>query len=274
MRREKSVVKVKEGKRTGTYSGPVNMSAPLYTVLLLFSGLYTTDAYYYLRHSQCLSSSADYGDMLYKDAFIFNKIRFIFFNSSGNMFGGYTSFGLRVAEDWNRDISGFLSREREGVENFCKTSAREFSTHVLDQTVEPEVRMRLLKSSSGKHPAILVCSAYDFYPKLIKLTWLRDGEEVTSDVSSTEEMPDGDWYYQIHSYLEFTPNPGEKISCVVEHTSFKLPQEYIWDFSHLESDRNKMAIGASALVLGVVVAGAGVLYYRKKCQGWILVPPR
>uniref|UniRef100_A0AAY5EW74 Ig-like domain-containing protein n=1 Tax=Electrophorus electricus TaxID=8005 RepID=A0AAY5EW74_ELEEL len=65
--------------------------------------------------------------------------------------------------------------------------------------------------------------AYNFYPKKIKVSWLRDGEPVTSDVTATEELADGDWYYQIHSHLEYTPKSGEKISCVVEHASFQKP---------------------------------------------------
>ena len=33
------------------------------------------------------------------------------------------------------------------------------------------------------------------------------------------------------------------------------------------SDRNKVALGASVLVLGLVTAAAGFLYYRKKTRG-------
>ncbi len=68
-----------------------------------------------------------------------------------------------------------------------------------------------------------MCSAYDFYPKKIKVSWLKDGKEVTSDVTSTMELADGDWFYQIHSHLEYTPKSGEKISCVVEHASSTKP---------------------------------------------------
>lgn len=90
------------------------------------------------------------------------------------------------------------------------------------------MKLKLGKASSGGHPAMLVCSAYNFYPKMIKLTWTRDGKEQTGHTVSSEELANGDWYYQIHSHLEFTPKAGEKVACVVEHASLKEPKEFVW----------------------------------------------
>ena len=94
--------------------------------------------------------------------------------------------------------------------------------------VEPHVKLTSVEQSSSRHPAMLVCSAYDFYPRPIRVTWLRNKQEVTSDVTSTEELSDGDWFYQIHSYLEYTPTPGETITCMVEHASLREPKLYHW----------------------------------------------
>ena len=51
---------------------------------------------------------------------------------------------------------------------------------------------------------------------------------MTTDVTSTEELADGNWLYQVHSHLEFTPTSGEKITCKVEHASLKEPKLYDW----------------------------------------------
>ncbi|XP_063051592.1 SLA class II histocompatibility antigen, DQ haplotype D alpha chain-like [Engraulis encrasicolus] len=130
----------------------------------------------------------------------------------------------------------------------------------------PVVNLRLGKASVGGQPAILVCSAYDFYPKMIKLTWYRDGKEVTGDVISSEELADGDWYYQIHSHLEFTPKAGEKISCMVEHSSLKEPLVLQWDPPMPRTERAKIAVGVAALVLGFIVMVAGFIYYERSCR--------
>lgn len=138
--------------------------------------------------------------------------------------------------------------------------------------MKPRVKLSSVKMAGGRHPAELMCSAYEFYPKRIKVSWLRDGKPVTSEVTSTEELADGNWYYQIHSHLEYTPKSGEKISCMVEHASLKQPMIYDWDPSLPESERNKIVIGASGLVLGIIITAAGLIYYKKKSAGRILVP--
>ncbi|XP_034750263.1 class II histocompatibility antigen, M beta 1 chain-like [Etheostoma cragini] len=126
---------------------------------------------------------------------------------------------------------------------------------------------------------MLVCSAYNFYPKQIRLTWLRNGQEVTLSVSFSEVMPDGDLYYQIHSYLESTPTQGEKITCMVEHFTLSEPMLQVWDPSLPASEWIKIAVGLFGLKLGFVMLSSGFIYYKKNskaninlCQGSILVP--
>ncbi|XP_035392007.1 rano class II histocompatibility antigen, D-1 beta chain-like isoform X2 [Electrophorus electricus] len=238
--------------------------AKLWTALLteLFL-LLGTSGYYYERRSQCLYSSRDLNDMVLIDSYIFNKIEYLQFNSTVGKFVGYNEHGIYYAEKYSNDtalIQGLLA----GVDGVCKQSADFCYSHIMDKTVEPRVKVMSVKQASGNHPAMLMCSAYNFYPKAIKVSWSRDGEPVTSDITSTEELADGDWYHQIHSHLEYTPKSGEKISCVVEHASFQKPMVYDWDPSLPESERNKVVIGASGLVLGIVLSAAGFIYYKRK----------
>ncbi|XP_060936915.1 H-2 class II histocompatibility antigen, A-S beta chain-like, partial [Limanda limanda] len=58
---------------------------------------------------------------------------------------------------------------------------------------------------------ILHCSVLGFYPQKVQVSWLRDGVEVSSDVSSTDVLAKEDWSFQVHSYLELTPKTGEQV---------------------------------------------------------------
>ncbi|XP_047655908.1 HLA class II histocompatibility antigen, DR beta 4 chain-like [Tachysurus fulvidraco] len=219
----------------------------------------------------CNWNKDDLSDMELIRSYIFNKINYFEFNSTLGKYVGYTKLGISNADRLNKDTAR-LQAQKAQAETVCKPNAGIYYSNVLSKTVEPQVKVKLVKKSDGSHPAMLMCSAYSFYPPLIKVTWLRNGKEVEGGQTSTEEMADGDWYYQIHSHLEYTPESGEEISCVVEHASFKKPMSYKWDPSMSEPDKSKIAIGASGLVLGVVLSAAGFIYYKKKSSGRILVP--
>ncbi|KAL7827125.1 hypothetical protein SRHO_G00328430 [Serrasalmus rhombeus] len=220
------------------------------------------DGYDWYQVLNCAFSSSDLSDLEFIDTFYFNKDPVIQFNSTVGKFVGFTEFGVHNAERWNK--GPFLQQERAELERYCKPNVKLDFTHILEKTVKPKVRLTSEKQASEGHPALLMCSAYGFYPPAIDVYWLRDGQKVTSDVVSTEEMADGNWYYQIHSHLEYTPTSGEKISCVVEHASAKEPIIVDWGGSFPDSDRDKIFIGASAFVLGIILSTAGFLYYKKK----------
>ncbi|MGH0152193.1 UNVERIFIED_CONTAM: hypothetical protein FKN15_021998 [Acipenser sinensis] len=80
-------------------------------------------------------------------------------------------------------------------------------------------------------------------------------------------LPDGDWTYQIHSYLELTPQSGDSYTCRVEHSALAEAIKEKWDPTIPESKRNKIIIGTSGIVLGLVIAAAGLIYYKKKATG-------
>ncbi|KAF7694853.1 H-2 class II histocompatibility antigen, E-S beta chain-like [Silurus meridionalis] len=240
-------------------------------LLLLPAVLNTAYGHSFAVPIQCIWSKEDMSDMELIEPYIINKIKYAEYNSTLGKYTGYTETGVRNAEEWNKDTALLQSRKAD-VERYCKHNAQLYYTAIFSKTVEPVVKVKMVQKSEGSHVDNLMCSAYSFYPPHIKVTWMRNGKEVKADVTSTEEMPDGDWYYQIHSHLQYKPESGEEISCVVEHASFKKPMIYKWDPSMPESDKSKIAIGASGLVLGIIISAAGFIYYKKKHSGRILVP--
>ncbi|KAL2096348.1 hypothetical protein ACEWY4_008496 [Coilia grayii] len=241
-------------------------STTLGSFLLIICVIGTADAYTMYQTRLCHSSHMDLSDMVFADSIYFNRVKLCMFNSTVGKYVGYNEIGQRFAESLNNDKSD-MEYERDIVNSFCRAGAYLYKIYGLNLTSEPVVSLILAKPPSGGHPAMLVCTAYDFYPRMIRVTWYRDGNKVTSDVSSTEELADGDGFYQIHSHLEFFPTPGEKLSCVVEHQSLKEPREVVWDASMPVVERNKVAVGAAVLVLGLAVCVAGVLYHRKTTHG-------
>uniref|UniRef100_A0A672IHS3 Ig-like domain-containing protein n=1 Tax=Salarias fasciatus TaxID=181472 RepID=A0A672IHS3_SALFA len=219
---------------------------------------------------RCDFNSSELQDIEYIYSEFYNKLEIARFTSSLGKYVGYTEYGVKQANYWNSDPAE-LARRRLEKETYCKPSIDIWYQAALDKSAAPYVRIHSETRDSGGR-RLLVCSVYDFYPEDIQVGWLRDGQEVTQDVTSTERMANANWYYQIHSHLEYTPRSGEKISCVVHHASLKDPLITDWDPSLPESERNKIIIGASGLTLGLVLSLAGFIYYKRKAQGRTLVP--
>ncbi|XP_047444128.1 H-2 class II histocompatibility antigen, E-S beta chain-like [Mugil cephalus] len=246
------------------------MSSSFITVLLLFTSLCSTHAFMNFVVDRCVFNSSELNDIEYSYSMFYSKLEYIRFSSSLGKFVGYTEMGVMNAERFNNDPSILATRKAQ-KERYCLNNIKLWYQNVLTKSVKPYVVMSSTTPSGGHHPDMLVCSVYKFYPKTIKVSWTRDGQEVSSDVTTTEELEDGDWYYQTHSHLEYTPRSGEKISCVVEHASLKEPLITDWNPSMPESERNKLAIGASGLILGLILTLAGFIYYKRKARGRILV---
>uniref|UniRef100_A0A8P4KA51 Ig-like domain-containing protein n=1 Tax=Dicentrarchus labrax TaxID=13489 RepID=A0A8P4KA51_DICLA len=231
-----------------------------FTLLLAFS---RADALYGHGFARCQFSFPDGHDAVYLEQYYFNKRLVALYNGTLGKMIGYTKETIKYANIYNNNPA-FVNWGKRKTE-LCKRNTP-LAYNALLKSVEPSVRLRSVEAVDSRHPGMLVCSAYNFYPQQIRLTWLRNGQEETSDVMSTDELPNGNWLYQIHSFLEFTPRPGEKITCMVEHASLMEPKLYDWEPT-ADSGTNNIVVGTAGLLLGLVFSVAGLLYYKKKSSG-------
>nr|AFL72082.1 MHC class II antigen beta domain [Acipenser baerii] len=229
------------------------------------------DGYLLQMIGDCEYSDSSMTDMLYSQRHVFNQQEFLHYDSKIKKYVGNTACGVKNAETWNKD-KDMMAQLLGDVDRYCKYNMGLYRGGTTDREIPPSVRVSSIKPFSSQHQTMLICYVIGFYPREIKVTWLRNGAEVMADVSSSELLPDGDWTYQIHSYLELTPQSGDSYTCRVEHSSLAEAIEETWDPAMPESKRNKIIIGTSGIVLGLVISAAGLIYYKKKATGRILVP--
>ncbi|KAM9851578.1 H-2 class II histocompatibility antigen, E-D beta chain-like isoform 2-T2 [Aulostomus maculatus] len=215
---------------------------------------------------RCQFASSDGHDAVYLEQIYFNKVLLCQYNSTLGKYVSYIESLQKVIDDLNKNPA-LLKSALKNTET-CKSSIPQVYDALSKARVEPYVRLRSEEAIRGRSKT-LICSVYNFYPKHINVTWQINGKEVTSNVTSSDVLPRGNWLYQIHTHLHYTPTLTDRVSCVVEHSSLTEPKIYDWE---LESVRNKIALGTTGLLLGLVFFSAGLIYYRRNDTGRVRVP--
>uniref|UniRef100_A0A3Q2CZX9 Ig-like domain-containing protein n=1 Tax=Cyprinodon variegatus TaxID=28743 RepID=A0A3Q2CZX9_CYPVA len=209
----------------------------------------------------------NFNDIEYIVVTSFNKQSLMQYNSTRGYWIGFTNYSIMTSYNWNKDPLDHLLRKME-KKLLCYDNINFIQT-IGNLSATPIIRLKLIKQNYGQHPVMLECSAYNFYPKQIKLTWLRNGQEVTEGVSYTDVIPDGQFYYQSHSYLEYAPTSGERISCMVEHSALSEPQTIVWGDSFTVEEKGQVAVGLCGLLTGSLLLTSGLIYYKKKSAAYI-----
>ncbi|XP_074508531.1 H-2 class II histocompatibility antigen, E-S beta chain-like [Sebastes fasciatus] len=209
-------------------------------------------------------SDCEYGDnitdMVYLVKNIFNQNLNNMYDSRVGKYVGFGEYGMINAAHYNSQGWKMKARKAE-VETQCRYHARLFRRSTLDRKVPPVVRVHQTKPADYGKQSMLECSVVGFFPQEVWVSWLKDGVEVTTDVSSTDILPNGDWSFQLHSYLELTPRRGERVSCRVDHSSLRESLEVDWDTSSLDAKHLKMAVGIVVFLIGFTAATGGAAYY-------------
>uniref|UniRef100_A0A8C0GVB3 Ig-like domain-containing protein n=1 Tax=Chelonoidis abingdonii TaxID=106734 RepID=A0A8C0GVB3_CHEAB len=173
------------------------------------------------------------------------------FRQRPGVFEAERSWGARHRR-WNKDPTSW--RRSAAVDTFCR--------HNYGRSIQPKVKVSPTKSGSPPHPHLLVCSVTGFYPSGIEIKWLKNGQEQTAGVVSTELLQNGDWTFQILVMLEMSPRRGDVYTCQVEHISLQGPLT-----AQSDSARSKMLTGVGGFMLGLIFLAPGLLIYLKNKKG-------
>uniref|UniRef100_A0A3B5QTW1 HLA class II histocompatibility antigen, DQ beta 1 chain-like n=1 Tax=Xiphophorus maculatus TaxID=8083 RepID=A0A3B5QTW1_XIPMA len=226
-----------------------------------FSAVFSDEDFYQVK-ACCSFNGPNFDKIEYILTASFNKQKMLEYNSTRGNWIGFTDYSIVASTFWNKDpLDRFI--------NFClRPNVKEIINNnpffLGNLSTTPTMRIKSVKQPDGRHQAVLVCSAYNFYPKQIQITWLRNDQEVTEGVSNTDVIPDGELYYQFHSYLEYTPTSGERISCMVEHVTLWEPRIIVWNNSLPEGEKTKIVVGLCGLIIGLVIFISGFIYHKKK----------
>ncbi|KAH1183426.1 hypothetical protein KIL84_004918 [Mauremys mutica] len=161
----------------------------------------------------------------YLERHIWGQQQILHFDSDVGVYEADTELGRPTAESWNKD-QAYLADRRAQVDTVCRHNYGVAQTgKVVGRTVEPKVKVSPTKSGSEPHSHLLVCSVTGFYPGGIEIKWLKNGQEQTAGVVSTELLQNGDWTFQILVMLEMSPRRGDWVEvgcadCSISWNSF------------------------------------------------------
>nr|AJD07063.1 MHC class II beta chain [Crocodylus porosus] len=199
------------------------------------------------------------------DRYVWNRQQYVHFDSDVGVFVADTELGKPTAEYWN-SRKEVLEYARAAVDTFCRHNYGVLENFINTHKVKPKVKVSPTKSGAQAHPDTLICSVTGFYPGGIEVKWLRNGQEQTAGVVSTELMQNGDWTFQILVMLEMTPRSGDVYTCQVEHSSLPGPVTVLWE-AQSDSGRSKMLTGVGGFVLGLIFLALGLLVYLRNKKG-------
>nr|AAF99284.1 MHC class II beta chain [Caiman crocodilus] len=201
----------------------------------------------------------------FRTRYIWNQQQYAHFDSDVGVFVADTELGECDAKYWNSQKEG-MEEERGAVDTFCRYNYGVLENFINTHKVKPKVKVSPTKSGAQAHPDTLICSMTGFYPGGIEVKWLKNGQEQTAGVVSTELMQNGDWTFQILVMLEMTPRSGDVYTCQVEHSSLPGTVTVLWE-AQSDSARSKMLTGVGGFVLGLIFLALGLLVYLRNKKG-------
>ncbi|XP_008058535.1 HLA class II histocompatibility antigen, DP alpha 1 chain-like [Carlito syrichta] len=139
------------------------------------------------------------------------------------------------------------------------------SNHTQATSEPPEVTVFPKEPVELGQPNTLICHIDKFFPPVLNVTWLRNGQPVTEGVSETIFLPRTDYSFHKFHYLTFMPLTDDVYDCKVEHWGLDEPFLGHWEAQERIDMPETMetVLCALGLLLGLVGIIAGTILIIK-----------
>ncbi|XP_077626779.1 HLA class II histocompatibility antigen, DR alpha chain [Crocuta crocuta] len=139
------------------------------------------------------------------------------------------------------------------------------SNYTPNTNVPPEVTVLTDSPVELGEPNILICFIDKFSPPVMNVTWLRNGNPVTTGVSETVFLPREDHLFRKFHYLPFLPSAEDVYDCKVEHWGLDEPLLKHWEFDAPTPlpETTENVVCALGLVVGLVGIIVGTIFIIK-----------
>ncbi|XP_034646467.1 tyrosine-protein phosphatase non-receptor type substrate 1-like [Trachemys scripta elegans] len=208
-------------------------------------------------------------------------------------FGNYTIWSRNCTDLMNLEYNKLTKGVYVVMERVCVKQSGVYSC-TLDKTLPPPVRMlsqsnfsltvsalpvvevSLASSSSIDRETTLTCSAWDFYPGDIQLSWSKDSQLLTNSTRNDSLFHNSNGSYSYISNLVVSKhdwNEFAQFSCQVNHSTLKMPvvKNLTLTQSGKVADSNLhwipvILLGVLAILVAIIVAKSMKLRFKSTSQ--------
>ncbi|XP_010947453.1 HLA class II histocompatibility antigen, DP alpha 1 chain [Camelus ferus] len=131
------------------------------------------------------------------------------------------------------------------------------SNHTRATSEPPEVTVFPKEPVELGQPNTLICHVDKFFPPVLNVTWLRNGQAVTEGVAETIFLPSTEFRFHQFHYLTFLPTVEDVNDCRVEHWGLDQPLLKHWEAQ--EPIQVPETMETAVCTLGLAVGLVGII---------------
>ncbi|XP_038638219.1 class II histocompatibility antigen, B-L beta chain-like [Scyliorhinus canicula] len=215
----------------------------------------STEPHYF--HMQCACVYGDNKPANLSSEMAYDGAAILYYDIAKKTFVAAQSIGQAEVNKRNKDINIVLGR----IESLCdKIKETAIISNLTIEKMAPIPSRVFLQEKSGQMN--LVCLVKDFFPRDIKMSWLRNGVVIANRPQTVNIVPQDDKTFQARSLLTLNEDVSGSYICQVEHEALTRKLQVPFRYDRITKNEALIIIGAVLGILGISFAVVtGILYY-------------